>query len=120
MSRKIPAWRSPWWKSQRMRATLRGGERRTYRSLLSQRIRSSLSASRAGSGGEKGRRAFRTPRRISAGMSTSFAAEISDPPFRSNSYRWISSSRSAPGTGAYEWENSAEEISRASRSWTAS
>jgi len=27
---------------------------------------------------------------------------------------------SAPGTGAYEWEISAEEISRASRSWTAS
>ncbi len=53
-------------------------------------------------------------------MSTSFAAEISDFPFRSNSYRWISSSRSAPGTGAYEWEISAEEISRASRSWTAS
>jgi len=29
-------------------------------------------------------------------MSTSSAAEISDFPFRSNSYRWISSSRSAP------------------------
>ena len=47
------------------------------------------------------------PRRILPGMPGSPDTEISDSAFRSNSYRWNSSSLSVPGTFEYEWAISA-------------